>query len=71
MFNPGGFTDGDRALAIILSLGVPKGKIQFVGYEMTPSDRWSTLHDLDKKRKKLEWMLECFRLCGVENKIIV
>lgn len=71
LFNPGGFTDGDRALAIILSLGIPREKIQFVGYEMTPSDRWSTLHDLDKKRKKLEWMLECFRLCGVEDKIIV
>ena len=69
--NPGGFTDGDRALAFVLSLGISKQKFEFIGYSMTPSSNWSGMKDPSRKAKKLTWMREVFRLCGLENEIDV
>ena len=69
--NPGGFTDGDRALAFVLSLGISKQKFEFVGYSMTPSSNWSSMKNPSRKAKKLIWMREVFRLCGLENEIDV
>ena len=69
--NPGGFTDGDRALAFVLSLGISKQKLEFIGYSMTPSSNWSSMKNPTRKAKKLTWMKEVFRLCGLENEIDV
>jgi len=69
--NPGGFTDGDRALAFVLSLGISKEKFEFIGYSMTPSSNWSSMNNPSRKAKKLTWMKEVFRLCGLENEIDV
>ena len=69
--NPGGFTDGDRALAFVLSLGISKQKFEFVGYSMTPSSNWSSMKNPSRKARKLTWMKEVFRLCGLENEIDV
>ena len=69
--NPGGFTDGDRALSFVLSLGISKEKLRFVGYSMTPSSSWSTLTNPSRKAKKLIWMKEVFKICGLENEIDV
>lgn len=56
MYNFGGFTDGDRALCFVLSLGVESSKIELVGFSLQRVGRWSGVTNAEKKIKKLEWM---------------
>ena len=56
MHNFGGFTDGDRALCLALSLGVVPEKIQLIGFSINRIGQWSGITDAGKKFKKLRWM---------------
>ena len=56
MHNFGGFTDGDRALCLALSLGVMPEKIQLIGFSINRIGQWSGITDAGKKLKKLRWM---------------
>ena len=56
MHNYGGFTDGDRALCFILSLGVESSKIELVGFNLFKVGQWSGSTNTEKKIQKLEWM---------------
>ena len=56
MYNFGGFTDGDRALCFILSLGVEAQKIELVGFNLERVGQWSGITNAQKKMQKLEWM---------------
>ena len=54
MYNPGGFTDGDRAVCIALSLGAKE--IELVGFSTDEVGRWSGVTDEKRKLIKLGWM---------------
>lgn len=56
MHNFGGFTDGDRALCFILSIGVANHKIELVGFNLERVGQWSGVTNAEKKMQKLEWM---------------
>jgi len=56
MHNPGGFTDGDRALCFVAWLGVPLERIIMVGYDSTRLGRWSGITQPERKLEKLTWM---------------
>ena len=56
MLNPGGFTDGDRALCFVAWLGVPLERIIMVGYDSTRLGRWSGITQPERKLEKLTWM---------------
>ena len=56
MYNFGGFTDGDRALCFILSLGVDAEKIELVGFNLERVGQWSGVTNPEKKMQKLQWM---------------
>lgn len=56
MHNFGGFTDGDRALCFVLSLGVQPEKIELVGFSLNHVGQWSGVTDIPKKLQKLQWM---------------
>ena len=56
MYNFGGFTDGDRAVCFILSLGVEVDKIELVGFNVERVGQWSGVTNLEKKMQKLQWM---------------
>ena len=56
MHNFGGFTDGDRALCFLLSLGVEAQKIELVGFNLERVGQWSGVTNVQKKMQKLEWM---------------
>ena len=56
MHNPGGFTDGDRAACIALSLGIPVERITMLGTNTEKVGRWSGTTEKEKKLVKLQWM---------------
>ena len=56
MHNFGGFTDGDRALCFVLSLGVQAKNVELVGFSINRVGRWSGVTVAETKLKKLEWM---------------
>ncbi|RPG71677.1 MAG: hypothetical protein CBC59_000895 [Euryarchaeota archaeon TMED99] len=56
MYNFGGFTDGDRAVCFILSLGVEVDKIELVGFNVERVGQWSGVTNPEKKIQKLQWM---------------
>lgn len=56
MYNFGGFTDGDRALCFVLSLGVDADKIELVGFNLERVGQWSGVTNPEKKMQKLQWM---------------
>ena len=64
MYNPGGFTDGDRAVCVALSLGAEK--IELVGFSTQEVGPWSG--NTDKKRKliMLKWMMTVLNELGLE-----
>ena len=51
-------------------LGISKQKFEFIGYSMTPLRTGQDEKSI-WKAKKLTWMKEVFRLCGLENEIDV
>lgn len=56
IYNPGGFTDGDRAICLLLSMGVAPERLILVGYDEHTLGRWSGVTDEPIKRRKLGWM---------------
>ena len=66
MYNPGGFTDGDRAACIALSLGVPKDRITLLGTNTNEVGRWSGTTDRTRKLVKLQWMARVLEILGLE-----
>ena len=70
MHNPGGFTDGDRALCLIHALGRSLEKIECVGFRTDHVGPWSGTTHPRRKKEKLAWMKESMRRLGVEHHII-
>jgi len=56
MYNPGGFTDGDRAACIVAACGIPKSKMRLIGFRSDKIGRWTGVTDPVRKLRKLKWM---------------
>ena len=56
MYNPGGFTDGDRAACIVAACGIPNNKIRLIGFRSDKIGRWTGVTDPVRKLRKLKWM---------------
>ena len=54
MYNPGGFTDGDRAVCIAFALGATE--VELVGFSINDVGQWSGVTDEKRKLIKLKWM---------------
>ena len=66
MHNPGGFTDGDRAVCMVRSMGVPKEAITMLGTRTDVVGRWSGATDAETKMEKLQWMDKVLRALEIE-----
>jgi uncharacterized Rossmann fold enzyme len=66
MHNPGGFTDGDRAACIALSLGIPIHRITLLGTNTEEVGRWSGTTVRSTKLEKLKWMGRILRLLKLD-----
>lgn len=62
MHNPGGFTDGDRAVCCLLSWGVRPERIRCIGFDAHRLGRWSGDTDPARKLEKLGWMDTILRM---------
>ena len=58
MHNPGGFTDGDRAVCLLRWMGIEDESIAFVGFAMDRVGAWSGITEPRRKLEKLTWMAE-------------
>lgn len=56
MLNPGGFTDGDRAVCFLLGAGVATERICCVGFSSDHVGPWSGVTSPERKLEKLKWM---------------
>ncbi len=65
--NPGGFTDGDRAVCLLLSLGVPASRLVLVGFNTDRIGAWSGTTDPQRKMAKLVWMAKVLKHLGAPN----
>jgi uncharacterized Rossmann fold enzyme len=65
MYNFGGFTDGDRAVCFIHSLGVPKERILLIGTRTDIVGRWSGITDNELKLSKLRWMEKVLQILRI------
>lgn len=70
MHNPGGFTDGDRALCFLQSMGLNLGQIQCLGFSTQKVGMWSGATNPMAKLDKLQWMNEAMIRLGVEHQLI-
>ena len=70
MYNPGGFTDGDRALCLIRALGRSLDVVECIGFRTDYVGPWSGTTDPLRKKQKLRWMEESMRRLGVEHHLI-
>lgn len=70
MHNPGGFTDGDRALCFIQALGRSLQDIECLGFRTDYVGPWSGTTNPERKKQKLVWMEESMRRLGVEHHLI-
>lgn len=68
--NPGGFTDGDRALCFLHSMGLDLSKIRCLGFSTQKVGMWSGATDPVAKLDKLQWMNEAMIRLGVEHQLI-
>jgi uncharacterized Rossmann fold enzyme len=66
MHNPGGFTDGDRAVSFLLSLGVNKERMSLLGTSTESVGRWSGFTNEETKLEKLRWMAQSLSIHGFE-----
>ena len=66
MYNPGGFTDGDRAICFLLSLGVPIERIVLLGTRTDVVGKWSGNTNPEEKLVKLQWMAKILDIIGME-----
>jgi len=67
MHNPGGFTDGDRAVCIAFALGATE--VELVGFSIDEVGQWSGVTNKKRKLIKLNWMNKVLKiLClGVDS----
>ena len=56
MVNPGGFTDGDRAVCIVVSMGISVSNIVLLGTRSDVVGRFSGTTEPKRKLLKLRWM---------------
>lgn len=70
MHNPGGFTDGDRAVCLLRWMGVPTDALAFVGFALDKVGPWSGVTDTTRKLQKLTWMAEVLHRLGVMHKAL-
>ena len=63
--NPGGFTDGDRAACLVISLGITPERLMLIGHRSDIVGRWTGPTDPIRKLQKLEWMVKIFEMLGV------
>ena len=66
MYNPGGFTDGDRAICFLISLGVPKDRILLLGTRTDVVGKWSGATNPEEKIVKLQWMAKILDIIGIK-----
>ncbi len=64
MYNPGGFTDGDRSICILLAMGVKIERLVLVGFDQYTLGCWSGVTDENLKRRKLGWMAKILDRMG-------
>lgn len=64
MHNPGGFTDGDRAVCIAFALGATE--VELVGFSTDEVGSWSGVTDEKRKLMKLKWMNKVLELLSLE-----
>lgn len=69
MYNFGGFTDGDRAVCMALSLGVPKDRITLIGFSTDKVGQWSGQTSVERKLEKLDWMLRILQMLGLADQV--
>jgi len=65
MYNPGGFTDGDRAVCIALSLGVNQENLALYGFRTDKVGKWTGATIPEVKMEKLQWMATILDMLGV------
>jgi len=65
MYNFGGFTDGDRAVCFIHSIGVPKERIVMAGTRTDIVGQWSGITDKKLKLSKLKWMEKVLQIIEI------
>ena len=70
LVNPGGFTDGDRALCFIQALGRSLDDVECIGFRTDVVGPWSGNTDPERKKQKLAWMEESMHRLGVEHHLI-
>ena len=70
MHNPGGFTDGDRALCFLQSIGLDLSHVQCLGFSTQKVGMWSGTTNSVAKLDKLQWMNEAMIRLGVEHQLI-
>ena len=56
MYNPGGFTDGDRAACFLTALG-RKENVKLLGTRSDIVGRWSGDTEKSSKLQKLQWTI--------------
>lgn len=64
MHNPGGFTDGDRAVCFARALGLPRERIRLLGTRTDIVGDWSGATDPERKLVKLQWMASVLQHLG-------
>ena len=69
MENFGGFTDGDRAVCLVLALGVHRHNISLVGFSTTSIGEWSGQTNPVRKLEKLEWMVKILQMLGLSEQV--
>ena len=67
MRNPGGFTDGDRAACIAISMGVKVSRINLLGTRSDVVGKYSGATDPKRKLEKLVWMKNILEELGFEG----
>ncbi len=65
MYNPGGFTDGDRAACFLTALGVHIENIKLLGTRSDIVGRWSGDTEESSKLQKLQWMKSILQIQGL------
>ena len=66
MINPGGFTDGDRAVCFALAMNASNNQLTLRGFRTDIIGRWTGATVPERKMRKLEWMKRIIDIAGVE-----
>ena len=66
MLNPGGFTDGDRAICFALTMSSSSNQLTLRGFRTDKIGRWTGSTVPERKMRKLEWMKRIIEIAGVQ-----